>query len=303
MRRIFLMAAALCLVGTAFAGDFKIGYVCNNFNDTFQTYIVDAARDYVAKNPGISLEVTDAQEDTVRQNDQVNTFIASGVDALIVVPVNTSAVNPMVRAARNAGIPLIFVNRNPYADGNIPENVYFIGADSVLEGETQMEYAGPIMKGKGNIVILMGMLSNEASLARTTGVKNVIARKYPDIKVLAEETGNWQRDQGMTLMENWITTYGKQINAVMSNNDEMALGAIIALEKAGMNDVLSFGVDAIPDALVAIKAGRMTGSVLQDPVAQGAGGVELAVKLLKGEKPAERIVKLPAKLIDKSNAQ
>ncbi|MCC8180550.1 MAG: substrate-binding domain-containing protein [Planctomycetes bacterium] len=296
-----LLATALCLAVSAQAGEYKIGYSCNNFNDTFQTYIVDAAREFVATVEGVVLEVSDAQEDTVRQGDQIDTFIQSGVDALVVVPVNTTAVQPYVRAAARANVPLIFVNRNPYPDGKIPENVYFIGADSTLEGETQMEAAGAAMGGKGNIVILVGMLSNEASHARTQGVKNVIAAKYPNIKVLAEETANWQRDQGMTVMENWMTAYGDQINGVCSNNDEMALGALNALQKSGRKDVVVYGVDAIPDALVSIGRGEMTGTLLQDPVGQGKGSVEMALNILRGIKPAQQINKLPAVLINKDN--
>lgn len=302
-KSLFLLAAAAMLFcGAAMAGQFKIGYLCNNFNDTFQTYIVDAARAFVDKTPDVSIEVMDAQEDVVRQQDQVATLLQSGVDALVVVPVNTQAVGPIVRAAQDARVPLIFVNRNPYPDKAPPEGVYFIGADSILEGETQMMDAGKRLGGKGNIVILMGLLSNEAAHARTEGVKNVIARDYPDIKVLAEETANWQRDQGMNVTENWITAYGDSINAVMSNNDEMALGAQLALSKAGMNNVLIYGVDAISDALTAIEQGKMTATVRQDPVAQGAGGVQMALEILKGNKPAHQINKLPAVLVTKENA-
>ncbi len=305
MKRVSLLAA-FCLTLVAFsanAGQVRIGYSCSNFNDIFQIYIVDAAREAAAEAGNVVLDVMDAQEDVIRQQDQVNTMIQKGIDVLVVVPVDTSAVQGIEAAAKAANLPLIYINRNPYPAENAPEGVYFIGANSILEGETQMEYAGKLMNGEGNIVILMGILSNEASMNRTQGVHNVIKAKYPNIKVLAEETGNWQQDQGMTVMENWITAYGDQINGVLSNNDNMVLGAVNALESAGMNDkVITIGVDATVDALQAILAGRMTATVLQDPVAQGKGAVEMSVKLMNGEKlPA--ITKLPAQLITNENAQ
>ncbi len=284
------------------AGQLKIGYCCNNFNDTFQTYIVDAA-EKAAKENNVIFDVMDGQEDDIRQQDQVNTLIQGGVDALIVVPVNTSSVQPIVRAAQEAKIPLIFVNRNPYSKTPPPPNVYFIGADSVLEGVTQMEYAGKIMNGKGSICVLMGLLSNEGSLARTSGAHQVIKEKYPDIKILAEETANWQRDQGMNVTENWLTAYGDSINAVLSNNDEMALGAVMALANAGRTDVFVLGTDAISDALTAIERGSMAATVLQDPVAQGKGSVELAIGLSQGKVPADPIIRLPAQLINKDNVK
>lgn len=298
----FCLAVGLFASSAAQAGQLKIGYSCNNFNDLFQLYIVEAAKKAAADH-NVNLEVMDAQEDVIRQQDQVSTMVQSGVDALVVIPVDTSAVAGLEAAAKSIGVPLIYINRNPYPSGNIPENVYFIGADSILEGETQMSYIGEKLGGKGNIVILMGLLSNEASLNRTQGVHNIIADKYPDIKVLAEETGNWQKDQGMSLMENWITAYGDQINAVASNNDEMVLGAVNALEAAGINDkVITIGVDATVDALQAIIAGRQNATVLQDPVAQGRGAIEACIKLSKGEK-VEPITKLPAELVTSENAQ
>lgn len=296
-----LILSILISTGT-FAGEkIRIGYACCNFNDIFQIYVVDAAK--VAAGNDIVLEITDAQEDVVRQQDQVMTMIQSGLDALVVVPVDTSAVNGIVSAAREANLPLVFVNRNPYPDGNIPENIYFIGADEGQMGEEQMKYAGQKMGGEGNIVILMGILSNEATLARTQGNHDIIKALYPNIKILAEETGNWQQDQGLTVMENWITAYGNRINAVVSNNDNMVLGAISALEVAGMKDnVITVGIDATTDALEAILAGRLDATVLQDPVIQGRGAIEMVRKIMKGEK-VPQMNKMPAKLITRENAQ
>lgn len=279
---------------------FKIGYSCNNFNDTFQTYIVDAAKAYVDENADLTIDVQDAQEDVIRQQDQINTFIEQGVDALVVVPVDTSAMEPITQAAKDAGIPLVYVNRNPFGESEVPENVYYVGSQEIIAGELQMEFVGEELGGEGNIAILMGILSNEGAVKRTEGVEGVIASKYPNIKVLAKETGNWQRDQGLAITENWLTAYGDDLNAIVANNDEMALGALNAARTAGRDDIIIVGVDAIPDALDSIEEGGLAATVLQDAVGQGRGAVQAAHKALKGE-TQDSITWIPFKLVTKDN--
>lgn len=286
---------------TSSGGDtFKIGYSCNNFNDTFQTYIVDAAKAYVEENSDITIDVQDAQEDVIKQQDQINAFIEQGVDALVVVPVDTSAMGAITKSAQDAGIPLVYVNRNPFGEAEVPENVYYVGSQEIIAGELQMEFVGEKLGGKGNIAILMGILSNEGAVKRTEGVESIISSKFPNIKILASETGNWQRDQGLTITENWLTAYGNDLNAIVANNDEMALGALKAAQNAGRDDIIVVGVDAIPDALSSVEEGGMAGTVLQDAVGQGKGALEAAHKALKGEQ-IESITWVPFKLVTIDN--
>lgn len=286
---------------TPSGGDtFKIGYSCNNFNDTFQTYIVDAAKAYVEENSDITIDVQDAQEDVIKQQDQINAFIEQGVDALVVVPVDTSAMGAITKSAQDAGIPLVYVNRNPFGEAEVPEDVYYVGSQEIIAGELQMEFVGEKLGGKGNIAILMGILSNEGAVKRTEGVESIISSKFPNIKILASETGNWQRDQGLTITENWLTAYGNDLNAIVANNDEMALGALKAAQNAGRDDIIVVGVDAIPDALSSVEEGGMAGTVLQDAVGQGKGALEAAHKALKGEQ-IESITWVPFKLVTIDN--
>jgi inositol transport system substrate-binding protein len=262
-----------------------IGYASSNLNDTGQTFIADGARAYAAEN-GLEIVVQDGQEDVVRQQDQIKAMIEQGVDALVVVPVNTDAMGPITDAALEAGIPLIYVNRNPFGEEQPPEGVYYIGSQEIVAGRFQGEALVEMMGEEGNVAILLGMLTNQAAVGRTEGNKEIIAQ-YPGITILAEETGNWQRDQGLSLTENWLTAYGDDLNAILANNDEMALGAVQALQAAGREDVLVLGVDATPDAKEAVKAGTLAATVLQDLVGQGRGGVEIAHKLLMGESPTQ----------------
>ncbi len=305
---IVLLVLLLCMTGVVFSagqkdsgsGGFTIGFVSNNFNDTFQTYINKAAEDFVNETSDLNITFADAQEDVIKQQDLVNTFIAKGVDALIVVPVDTSAMDPITRGAKEAGIPLCYVNRNPFGNGAVPEDVFYVGSQEIIAGELQMKYMGKLLGGKGAVAILMGKLDNEGALKRTEGNEKIIKEQFPDIKVLAKETGNWQRDQGMTLTENWLTVYGSSLKGILANNDEMALGAVEALKAANRTDIYVIGVDAIPDAKTAVENGSLSATVLQDAKGQGRGAAEIVYKVLKGGKP-DSVTWVPFVLITPEN--
>ena len=284
---LFVVLLALAIACTASADGFKVGYACNNFNDTFQTVIEKYAREYAEAN-GVEYVYADGHEDELKQQDQIKAMIEDGVNALVVVAVNPMGVDPIIDMAAEAGIPLVFVNRNPFSadDGSdIPDGVYYVGSNEVDAGNFQAEYVVNKLgeDAQCGYVVLMGQLSNTATPGRTGGNKEIFD-KYEGYKFLAEQTGNWQRDQAVTIIENWITAYGDELCAVMANNDEMALGAVEALETAGMKDkVLVAGVDLIDDAVVAIEEGRLDCSVKQDGKGQGEGAMGVALAALKGE--------------------
>jgi inositol transport system substrate-binding protein len=296
-----LVTAGLFVAGCGQQGGKPlVGYVCNNFNDTFQGYIMNEFKGYFADKPEFTLEFQDAQEDVVKQQDQVNNLISKGAKALVVVPVNTSAMAPITRAAQEAKIPLVYVNRNPFGDGSLPANVFYVGSQEIVAGTLQMEAMGKLLNGQGGVCILMGKLDNEGAIFRTQGNEDTITAKFPNIRVLAKETGNWQRDQGMSLAENWITTYGDGLKGILGNNDEMALGAVEALRAAGRSDVFVMGVDAIPDALAAVENGGLAATVLQDAKGQGRGAGESVQKALTGQSQ-DSVKWVPFVLVDKSN--
>jgi inositol transport system substrate-binding protein len=301
---VFILGACRSNAGspdstTADGEQLVVGYVINSFNDTFQTVIHDGCSAY-AKEKGIKLITADAQEDMIKQQDAVNALITQGVRGLIVVPVDTSAIGPITTAAQNANIPLCYVNRHPFIDSEIPENVYYVGSKEIEGGIMQMEYIADLIGGKGGVCILQGVLANEGAVWRTEGNERLAAEKYPGITILAKESGNFQRDQGMNITQNWITAYGDRINAIVSNNDEMALGAYNALSEAGRSDVPVIGFDGIADALKAIEDGKLTASVFQDGAGQGAGGLKVIEAVLKGD-VVEQETMIPFKLITPEN--
>ena len=203
---------------------FTVGYVISNFGDTFQNFIFQAMEAYAHEN-GVMIISADANESMITQINIVENLIARGVDALIVVPVDTSAMKPITRMAQEAEIPLVYVNRNPFAgsENQMPEGVFYVGSQEIEAGIMQAEYIGPLLNGVGGIGILQGILSNEGAIMRTEGSRKTIQEQFPGIAILSIEPAEWQTDIALDVTENWITTFGHQLNAILSNNDDMAL--------------------------------------------------------------------------------
>ncbi|PKM52015.1 MAG: sugar ABC transporter substrate-binding protein [Firmicutes bacterium HGW-Firmicutes-7] len=274
----------------------EIGVSIANFDDTFLTNVMDGMKAIAAENPNINLEFVDAKEDMGKQMDQVENFAIQQKDAIIVVPVDTSAAGPLTSAAVDAGIPIVYVNRNP---GNLPQGAYYVGSDSIVAGRLQMEFLAEKLGGEGNYAILMGKLDNEASLQRTAGNKE-INEQFPGIKLLDEQTGQWQRTEGMRITEDWVNKFGDDLNAILANNDDMGLGAIQALKDSGRTDVIVLGVDATADAVAAVEAGDMAATVFQNAKGQGGGAIDAAFKAATGV-AVDQEVWIPYELITPEN--
>lgn len=294
--------SAIALTGCAPAGDSGSGDV--KIGATFP--VLDAFLQKVADGmtaeaeaQGASIDIVAADNKVDTQLSQVENFIAQGVDAILVVAVDTSAAGPMTAAAQEAGIPLIYVNRKP---SDLPAGVPYVGSQSLVSGTLEMEQLALLAGEKGNVVIMQGELTNEAALDRSKGCVDVVA-KYPGMKVVETDTANWDRAQGQALMENWLQS-GTEFTIVCANNDEMALGAILALKAAGktlgVDGVLVGGVDATADALASLEAGELATTVFQDASGQGGGGVTAAIMLINGE-TVEDYVDIPYQLVTLDN--
>ncbi|UZE20363.1 sugar ABC transporter substrate-binding protein [Pseudomonas sp. B21-054] len=298
--RIASLALSLMLTSGAALADLKIGVSMSQFDDTWLTYLRESMDKKAKSLPdGVTLQFEDARSDVVKQLSQVESFISQKVDAIIVNPVDTAATQRITKAAVAAGIPLVYVNRRP-DDLKLPAGVVTVASDDLEAGRMQMQYLAEKMGGKGDIVILLGDLANNSTTNRTKGVKDVLA-KYPGIKIEQEQTGTWLRDKGMTLVNDWLTQ-GREFQAVVANNDEMAIGAAMALKQAGTEkgSVLIAGVDGTPDGLNAIKKGEMAVSVFQDAKGQADGSIDTAVKMVK-KQPVEQAVWVPYRLITPEN--
>ena len=302
MKGRFLMTAALVALSTAgmarSASATTIGVTMDKFDDNFLTSVRNAI-DAEAKAKGVDVQIEDANDDTSKQISQIQNFIAQKVDAIIVNPVDTSATPKMSQLAAAAKIPLVYVNRKP-EDKTLPAGVAFVGSNEKVSGVLESEELVKCMKGKGNLVVMEGQLSNNAALDRTADIEEVMA-KNPDIKIVEKQTAEWDRNKALDLMNNWITT-GTKINGVAANNDEMAIGAILALKQAGVDPktMCVGGIDATADGLAEVANGNLYVTVFQNSKGQGKGAVDTALSLVKGEK-VPSFVDVPFEKVTKDN--
>jgi inositol transport system substrate-binding protein len=300
----YLIAGCVALMGTTAMAD--IGVSMAKFDDNFLTVLRNGLQAYADKN-GQKVQIEDAQGDVAKQLDQINNFIASGVSAIIVNAVDTSATQAMSDAAAKAKIPLVYVNRQPINVDTLPDNQAFVASNEADSGTLETKEVCRMLKEAGkteaSVYVMEGELSNQAAVQRTKDVHDVIGG--PDcgvkVKIIDEQSANWSRDQAQTMMTNWLST-GTAFDAVIANNDEMAIGAIQAMKAANidMKTVIVAGVDATQDALAAMAAGDQDITVFQDAAGQGSGAVDAAVKLAKGEKVDQKVY-IPFQLVTPAN--
>ncbi|MBB2906897.1 inositol transport system substrate-binding protein [Rhizobium sp. RAS22] len=303
MKKFIIGAAMSVFLGTAAHAE-TVGVSMALFDDNFLTVLRNGMQDYSKELKGVTLQVEDAQNDVAKQQSQIQNFIASKVDAIIVNPVDTDATAAMSKLAADAKIPLVYVNRQPVNVDSLPDGQAFVASDETVAGTLEAKEVCRLLGGKGNAVIMMGELSNQAARMRTQSAKDVLKTdECKGISVVEEQTANWQRTQGSDLVTNWLSS-GIEFNAVIANNDEMAIGAIQSLKAAGkdMKDYVVAGVDATQDALAAMQAGDLDATVFQDAAGQGKGALDAALKLVKGEK-VEKKVYIPFQLVTPENVK
>ena len=271
-----------------------IGVSLLNLSNEF-IVMLNRSMDRRAHQLGVRLIVNDAERSAETQVQQVESFIAQKVDAIILNPCEVEASSPAVEKALAAGIPVINVNSETRAAPTA-----FVGSRDEDAGRIAMGYIAQRLAGKGNVVMMHGFMGQAAQIKRDKGAREVLAHN-PGLHLLAEQTAEWDRAKGMSLMENWIQSYGGRIDAVFAQNDEMAMGALIAVEHAGRKGkIIVVGVDAIADALHAVRDGRLDATVFQDAAGQGGAAVETAAKIVRHQ-PYEKQVLIPFQLVTREN--
>lgn len=242
-----------------------------------------------AKQLGVELKFSDAQQKQENQIKAIRSFIAQKVDVIGVSPVVETGWETVFKEAKDAGIPIILVDRH----ATVPDDMFsaFIGSDFKSEGEKACAEMGKLLNNKGNIVELEGTVGSAPAIDRKTGFHECLA-KTPDMKVLASQSGDFTRAKGKEVMQAFLKTYNGQINALYSHNDDMALGAIQAIEEAGLKpgvDIKIVSVDAVRGAFEAMVAGKLNVTVECNPLL-GPQFFETALKIANGE-PVEKWVK------------
>lgn len=306
MKKTLIAAGLASMMSTAAMAE-TIGVSMALFDDNFLTVLRNGIQELADDMDNVDVQIEDAQNDVARQLDQINNFVASGVDAIIVNPVDTSATQAMTAAAKSAGVPLVYVNREPVNVDTLPDNQAFVASNEIESGTLEAFEICKILRSQGKAggakaYLMMGELSNQAAVQRTKDVHDILGTDMCNfISLIDEQTANWSREQATSLMTNWLSS-GEEFDAVFANNDEMAIGAIQAMKAAGldMEVIVVGGVDATQDALAAMQAGDLDVTVFQNAAGQGSGALDAALKLARGEE-VEQKVYIPFELVTPAN--
>ena len=277
------------------AGEIVIGFSSRDLSAEYTAKLSEAIVDYAKTKPGVKLVMVDAQSDVQKQFSQVENFVAQKVDAIILNPCELEASTPAVDYVKKAGIPLVLVNQTTKSVGDA-----YVGSNDFDAGRIAMEAIAKKLDGQGGVLMLHGIMGTSAQLQREAGAREVFA-KYPGLKLVDHQTASWDRAKAMALTENWIQAHKGKFLAVFAHNDEMAIGALLALERAQLKkDVYVIGIDAIAQALTAVKEGRLDATVFQDAVGQGKGSVDAAIQLAK-KQPCPKETMIRFQLITRDN--
>jgi ribose transport system substrate-binding protein len=263
-------------------GAVTVGLSISTMNNPFFVALRDGAQ-AEAKRIGINLITVDAQNDAAKQIAGVEDLIQKRVPVILLNPTDSDAVANVVKEATAAGIKVISLDRA--VNGATVSS--HIASDNAVGGRMAGDYLLKQLGDKGNLVELEGIPGSSAARERGAGFAAAIADK-PGVKLVAEQPANFDRAQGLSVMEN-ILQGTQDIQGVFAQNDEMALGAQRAIAEAGLKHVLIVGFDATPDAIAAVKAGTLAATVQQKPDLIGKLGVDTAKLLIDGKSVAPNI--------------
>ena len=270
-----------------------IGVCIYKFDDAFMTTYRNALQS-ILEDKGYTVTVVDGNNDQAKQNEQINTFITQGVDALIINPVMTSAAATIIDTVKSAGVPTVLINREPTADEMaVYDKLVYVGCDAAQSGTFQGELIldtankGDINgDGKVSYIMIQGDPENIDAQLRTEYSVKALTDAGVEVEQLNLTRGDWDREKGQTICANDLAQFGDQIEVVFCNNDDMAIGALQSIQSAGRKvneDIYLVGVDALDAALNEVQAGNMTGTVLNDATAQASQAVECMEGLLNGD--------------------
>jgi len=294
-----LLTAGLALTASADEGKtYRIVALMKQNADTFVQNISDAI---VARAQELGAEVElvmyDAEGEISKQLDQAETALIAGCDAIILNAVDVEGSAPIVNMFMDKDIPVIQCNT---LTNNIDEATCYVGSDDVDAGKIQAEFMKAVLADDAKVCYMMGPIGVSPQIYRLEGIQTHLF-DVTNIEVLQSQTANWKRDQAMSLAEDWLTMY-PDLAAIICQNDDMAMGVLEAAEAAGRKDgLIVIGIDAITDALEAVKDGRLDATVFQDAAGQGAMSVDVALQCAKDGVVKHDDVMIPFVLITLDN--
>ncbi|RLL84567.1 D-ribose transporter subunit RbsB [Petrotoga sp. HKA.pet.4.5] len=276
MRKVLVFVLLVLFVST-FSFGVKIGLSVSTLNNPFFVDLANGAEDK-ANELGVELLVVDARDDPAKQLNDIEDLILQRVDMILVNPTDSDAIVSAIEEANDAKIPVITVDRS--ANGG--KVLLHIASDNVAGGRMAGSFIAEQLGGKGKVIELVGVPGTSSARERGQGFNEEIS-KYPGIEVVARQTANYNRAEGLTVMENLLQAY-PDVDAVFAHNDEMALGALEAIKAAGkLQDIIVVGFDATPDALASVEKGELSATIAQQPYTMGEMAVEKAYEYLSTE--------------------
>jgi len=301
-KALLVMVAVLLITGTMFAGGgqqgggaktIRIGYTVNSL-DKWTSYVVDEVKKWAAAHPNVEVVIGDSQDDESKQMQQVEDWIAQKYNAICVKPVSIAATADLLAKAKAAKIPYIAVQQPvPGANG-------WVGSDSYETGLAEMEKVIQLLGEKGNVAYISGDLQTVNAQDRERGALDAL-KKYPNMKLVGNENSpHWERSVAITFVENWLQA-GIQSDAVVAACDEIAIGARIALNNAGIKGKVISGIDGTPDARQMIVNGELSFTMYDDPAIISHKSLDMALDLINGKPIKDYPYALD--IVDKSNVQ
>ncbi|WP_157982211.1 substrate-binding domain-containing protein [Oceanicella sp. SM1341] len=278
----------------------SIGLAMGNI-DTFQARLVEGVETAAAE-AGASVSVSNAELSSETLLEQVGRQLDSGIDVLIVVLTDSDTGPRVTELAQARGTPVVFANSEPANLRDLPSSQVYVGSDERVSGTLQAQEVCRLLGGKGRVGLMTGELTHPAARQRTVDVHEVVAgADCAGLELVEQQSALWSRDYGAEVMREWLAA-GITLDAVIANNDEMALGAILALQEAQVHpdDIVVAGVDATAPALEAMRAGTLDVTVLQNALVLGTTSVAMARRLAAGEE-VEQVSYVPFELVTPAN--
>lgn len=290
---VAVMMLGLVAVASAEQKSLKIGVCIYKFDDNFMTLYRTELESYL-KGLGHEVIIVDGKNDQAEQTNQINSFIADKVDVLIVNLVQSSAAATVIDLVKAAGIPTVFINREPTAeDMQLWDKIAYVGADARQSGTFQGEIVAAMENkgdfngnGKVDYVMIIGDPENVDAQYRTEFSIKALKDAGLEVNELFAQRGDWAQEKGQELAATALSQFGKDIDVIFCNNDAMALGAVQSIEAAGRvvgKDIALLGVDALAECVQLVMEGKMTGTVLNDHVGQSHTAADVAIKAAAGE--------------------
>ncbi len=244
-----------------------------------------------AKSVGVKkLLVTNANAELPKQISDIQDMLNQGAEFLIVAPVNSDGLDPALEAAKQKGVPVLTIDRK-VTNKSCEDYIAFLGSDFKEQGKRAADALAEATGEKAKVAILLGSSGNNVTDDRTSGFKDQVAAEYPDIEIVAEQTGNFARDEGQTVTETLLAS-NPDITAIYAENDEMGLGAVTAISSAGLQpgtDIKIVSIDGTRDAVQALADGKYNGVIESNP-RFGPLAFETAQKFYDGEGIPEDVI-------------